>query len=169
MMNVVILQGRWVSDGELKDVGNDRVVFNGKIAVQENYRPDNGEPETEFFSVEAWGQRAEALSQFARKGAMVLIKGRLTINRWRPRESVYDVEQPVIRVDEFQLIGYTSKDPIQATEAEQDEPDPDRQARSAGRATRSTTARTTSRATRSSAGRKPAVAAAGGRGGRRPF
>ena len=183
MMNLVILQGRWVSEGELKDLGNDRKVFNGRIAVQSNYRPENGEPETEFFNVEAWGQRAEGLAQFARKGAMVLIRGRLTINRWRPQDSEYDVERPVIRVEEFQLIGYTSREPVSSesdedaseeTYAEEPEPEPE-PAPAPARAVRSTTTsrtttRTTSRvATRTAASRQPAVAAAGARGGRRPF
>lgn len=176
MLNVVILQGRWATDGELKDLGNDRVVFNGRIAVEENYRPENGEPETEFFAVEAWGGRAEALAQFARKGAMVLIKGRLTINRWRPDDSKFDVERPVIRVDEFQLIGFTSKDPITRDEAPQYEPEPAAEEPAPSRATRAASRNSgySSRATssRTASRGEPVAAGAGasrGRGGRRPF
>lgn len=76
-MNTIILTGRLGKDIELKKTSNNTSVCQFSIANNTGY----GEKQkTSWFFCKAWKQSAEFLSQYARKGDLVGVKGRLAID-----------------------------------------------------------------------------------------
>ena len=57
-----------------------QAVTSFSVATNRQYTASNGEQvkETIWFRVSAWGKQAEVCNQYLRKGAKVLIEGRLT-------------------------------------------------------------------------------------------
>lgn len=73
--NVVVLTGRLTRDPEARQVGEKTVTQFG-LAV-------NGYGDkVSFFDVEAWGRTAEIVEQYAGKGKLVTVQGRLEQQRW---------------------------------------------------------------------------------------
>ena len=85
--NCVIIIGNLTRDPETKTFPSGTVKCDICVAVNE--REKKGEEWVEcpsFISVVLWNSRAELAREFARKGDMVLIKGRLKQERWETPE-----------------------------------------------------------------------------------
>lgn len=78
-INTVTLTGRWVTDFELKEFGENKKA-SGRIAVQ------NTKDSSSFFDVIFWGKTAEIASQFCKKGGFAGIEGRLEQESWETSE-----------------------------------------------------------------------------------
>ena len=75
--NNITLVGRAVKDSAIKDSpsGNDRGVFT--IAVDRPYKNAEGKHPTDFFNIVVWGKLAQIVAEYVKKGALVLVSGRL--------------------------------------------------------------------------------------------
>lgn len=80
MLSVALL-GRFVFDVELKEVGEDKKVVNNRMALQ------LGKDKTTFIDVEAWGNTAELINKYFKKGNEVLAEGHL-INKTRKKSDI---------------------------------------------------------------------------------
>ena len=78
-MNRTIIYGRLTKDVEIKTAGKT-VVANVDIAV-----PRNKEV-TDFFQVVVFGNSAEYLGKYARKGTPIIVEGRLQTRKWETKE-----------------------------------------------------------------------------------
>lgn len=77
-MNKVLLVGRLTEAVELKKVGNDqKSTVTTQIAVGRNYKDSEGNRETDFPTIVAWGNTAEVLASMTAKGSLVGIEGEL--------------------------------------------------------------------------------------------
>ena len=79
-MNVVILIGRLVRTPELKEVnvsGRNTSVTENAIAVKRPFKNSVGEYESDFFNFTLWGSSAEFLVNYAEKGSVIVLKGRI--------------------------------------------------------------------------------------------
>ena len=83
MLNRVILTGRLTKDLELKKTGSGTSVTTFSLAVDRNFKGQNGEKETDFFECVAWKQTAEFLCQYAGKGRLLAIEGKLQTRSWQ--------------------------------------------------------------------------------------
>lgn len=83
MLNRVILTGRLTKDLELKRTGSGNAVTTFSLAVDRNFKGQNGDKETDFFECVAWKQSAEYLCQYAGKGRLLAIEGRLQTRSWQ--------------------------------------------------------------------------------------
>ena len=77
MINSVCLVGRLTRDPELKYTGNNIAVASFSLAVNRNFKDANGERETDFINCVIWRQQAENLANWAKKGALIGITGRI--------------------------------------------------------------------------------------------
>lgn len=77
MLNSVCLVGRLTRDPELKYTGNNVAVASFSLAVNRNFKDANGERETDFINCVIWRQQAENLANWAKKGALIGITGRI--------------------------------------------------------------------------------------------
>ena len=77
-MNKTILIGRLTNDPEEKVInekGTKVTRFN--IAVNRNFKNQNGEIEADFFPVVAWEKLGENITKYVKKGDQVAIEGRI--------------------------------------------------------------------------------------------
>lgn len=77
MLNVVCLGGRLTKDPELRYTASGRPVCGFVLAVDRDYRDDEGNRPADFIPVVAWGQMAEFCAQYLSKGRLVNITGRI--------------------------------------------------------------------------------------------
>jgi single-strand DNA-binding protein len=87
--NKVIIAGNLTADPELRYTPKGTAVARLRMAVNRNYKTDSGEMKEEvtYVDVDAWGQQAETISQYLRKGRPILVEGRLKLETWDDKQS----------------------------------------------------------------------------------
>lgn len=78
-MNLVLLTGRIGHDIDLKKTNTGKSLVRLRLAVRVN------KDLTEWFSVTAWDKTAEYLSQYAHKGDLINIEGRLSTRTYEEK------------------------------------------------------------------------------------
>lgn len=103
MINNVVLVGRLVRDPELRYTPNNQAVATFSLAVNRNFKSQNGERETDFINCVIWRQQAENLANWAKKGALIGITGRIQTRSYENQQGqrVYVTE---VVADSFQLL-----------------------------------------------------------------
>lgn len=86
MLNRITLMGRIVRDLELRHTQTGKSVTSFSIAVERDFRGQNGEKETDFIDVVAWGRTAEFVCSYMGKGRLIAVEGRLQIREWTDRD-----------------------------------------------------------------------------------
>lgn len=82
-LNVVVVEGRLTKEPVIltsADASSKKVVFT--IAVDRDYKNENGERDTDFFSAVAWNARADYISRYCSKGSRVIVKGTLRTHEY---------------------------------------------------------------------------------------
>lgn len=76
MINNVTLVGRLVKDPELRYAPSGTAVCNFTIAVNRNFKSDNG-PDADFINAVIFRGGAESLANYQRKGNLIGLTGRI--------------------------------------------------------------------------------------------
>lgn len=88
-INRVVVTGRLVRDPELRTTQTGKQVVAISIAVQKRIKPqDPNERDAFFFRVTAWGQTAEFIANYASKGRMIGVDGRLEQRRYTGSDGI---------------------------------------------------------------------------------
>lgn len=88
-MNKVNLTGRLVADPITANVGTTTVT-KFTIAVKRDYKNKNGEYETDFINVSAWGKQGETISKYFKKGDAIEASGAWRIDKYeKDGEKIY--------------------------------------------------------------------------------
>jgi single-strand DNA-binding protein len=74
-LNKFIGMGRITATPELKATQGGTSVVTFSIAVDRNYKGQNGEKQTDFLNVVAWKQTAEHIAKWFGKGSMICVEG----------------------------------------------------------------------------------------------
>lgn len=82
MYNKVIMMGRIANDLELKTTPNGHSVCTFRIAVDRRFKTQDGERQTDFFNVAAWGKTAEMVTKWFSKGKMILVEGEMQTRQY---------------------------------------------------------------------------------------
>jgi single-strand DNA-binding protein len=79
MYQRIVLVGNLGRDPELRYTPNGQAVTNLSVASNRRYTDSSGQrrEETIWFRVSVWGNQAEVVNQYLRKGRQVLVEGRL--------------------------------------------------------------------------------------------
>lgn len=77
MINNVSLTGRLTKDPELKYSQSGTPFANATLAVERNYKNQQGERESDFVRLSASGKRAETLANYFKKGDLLGVEGRI--------------------------------------------------------------------------------------------
>lgn len=82
--NRVILLGNLTRDIELRYTPSNMAVTDIGLAVNDRRKNQQGEwvEETTFVDITLWGRTAEIANEYLKKGAPVLIEGRLKLDTW---------------------------------------------------------------------------------------
>ena len=76
-INNVVLVGRMTRDAELRYTPSNVAVATFTLAVNRPFKNQNGDREADFINVVMWRQQAENLANWAKKGALVGVEGRI--------------------------------------------------------------------------------------------
>ena len=76
-MNKVILIGRLTADPELRYTESNKAYTRFTLAVNRDYKKENGETDADFISVVAWEQLAETIHKYVKKGHKICAEGRI--------------------------------------------------------------------------------------------
>ena len=83
--NRVVMVGRLTRDPEVKQTKSGRAVSDLALAVREPYKGQDGEPAERscFVDIVVWGKLAETCGEYLKKGRVILVEGRLQLDRWQ--------------------------------------------------------------------------------------
>ena len=77
MINSVCLMGRLTYEPELRMTPSGVAVISFQVACDRNYQKSGEERKADFIDVTAWRQTADFMAQYAAKGSLVGIEGRI--------------------------------------------------------------------------------------------
>ena len=130
MMNQTCLIGRLTKDVELKYTPSNQAVTQFVLAVNRTFKNANGERETDFINCVIWRQSAENFANWAKKGNLIGITGRIQTRSYENQQGqrVYVTE---VIAENFQMLesrnqqqGQQQAQPQQATQQQAKQPDP---------------------------------------------
>lgn len=85
-LNKVIVIGRTTRDVKKVVTPSGQSVTSFVLAVSRNYTDREGNRQTDFIPITAWGRLAEILEQYAVKGTLIAIAGRLQTRSYTDRK-----------------------------------------------------------------------------------
>ena len=86
MLNKIILMGRLTHDPELRRTQNGTAVTGFSLAVERDFKDEDGKRATDFIDIVAWRAAAEFVAKYFTKGRMAVVEGRLQIRDWTDRD-----------------------------------------------------------------------------------
>ena len=103
MLNNVSLVGRLTKDVELRYTPSNVAVATFTLAVNRTFKNENGDREADFINCVMWQQQAENLANWAKKGALIGITGRIQTRSYDNQQGqrVYVTE---VVAETFQLL-----------------------------------------------------------------
>lgn len=107
-MNTVQLIGRLTKDPDLRFTQNGTAVASFTLAVNRNFKNQQGEYDADFINCQIWRKAAENLSNFTHKGSLIGVEGRLQTRNYENKDGqrVYVTE---VVVSVFHLLEPKSK------------------------------------------------------------
>jgi single-strand DNA-binding protein len=103
-LNKVFVLGNLTRDPEIRNLPSGQLVANFGIATNRFYTQEGEKKqETEFHNIVAFGKSAEIVSQYLKKGSLVLIEGRLRTRSWDDASSGAKKFRTEIIVERLQL------------------------------------------------------------------
>lgn len=103
MLNRAVLTGRLTRDPELRYTTSGTAVVSFTLAVDRQFRNQNGDRDADFINCVIWRRSAENFSNFTHKGSLVGIDGRIQTRNYENQQGnrVYVTE---VVVDNFALL-----------------------------------------------------------------
>lgn len=99
MLNRVVLIGRLCANPELKFLPNGNPVCSFTIAVDRNFKGQDGQKQTDFIRIKAWRKLAEIVAQNLQKGRLVSVDGRLEVRNYEAQDGSKRTATEVIADD----------------------------------------------------------------------
>ena len=108
MINNVVLIGRLTRDVELRYTPSNVAVATFNLAVNRNFKNQDGEREADFINCVMWQKSSENLANWTRKGMLIGITGRIQTRSYENQQGqrVYVTE---VVADNFQLLESRNK------------------------------------------------------------
>lgn len=103
MINNVVLIGRLTRDAELRYTQSNIAVATFNLAVNRNFKNDNGDREADFINVVMWRQQAENFANWVKKGNLVGITGRIQTRSYDNQKGQHVYVTEVV-AESFQIL-----------------------------------------------------------------
>ena len=122
MLNNISLVGRITKEVDLRYTQSNVAVATFTLAVNRTFKNENGDREADFINCVMWRQQAENLANWAKKGALIGITGRIQTRSYDNQQGqrIYVTE---VVAEQFQLLGSKG----QGNQGQQQAPDFSRQ------------------------------------------
>lgn len=85
MLNIAALQGRLVSDPQIRQTQNGHNVASFCVACDRGRRDANGQTQADFIDVVAWDGTAEFICRNFTKGSMIAVDGRIQTRNYQDK------------------------------------------------------------------------------------
>jgi len=122
--NKAIIVGNLTRDPEVKSLPSGQQVANFGIASNRRYTDQQGnkQEKTEFHNIVAFGKLADICSQYLKKGALILVEGRLQTSNWDGQDGVKRYRTEII-MESMQMGPRTSSaSPSNQNQTESNQP-----------------------------------------------
>lgn len=112
MINNVVLVGRLTADPNLRYTASGNATATFSLAVNRNFTNASGEREADFINCVIWQKPAETLANYAHKGTLLGITGRIQTRNYENQQGqrVYVTE---VVVENFQFLESKNSDSSQ--------------------------------------------------------
>lgn len=105
MFNKAVLVGNLGGDPESRTTSGGSTVTTFRLATQRAVkRDDKWEQETEWHKVVVFGQPAEFVAQYGKKGRLCLVEGRIQTRKWEDQSGTTKWTTEVV-ADQVKLLG----------------------------------------------------------------
>lgn len=103
MINNVVLVGRLTKDPDLRYTATGTATATFTLAVNRNFTNQSGNRDADFINCVIWRKSAETLANYARKGTLLGVTGRIQTRNYENQQGqrVYVTE---VVADNFQLL-----------------------------------------------------------------
>lgn len=118
--NRVVLLGNLTRDPELRYLPKGTAVARIGMALNRVWYNDAKEKQEEvtFVDCDAFGKTAENIAKYLKKGAMILIEGRLKLDSWKDKTSGENRTKLLVMVESFSFCGGQNREPSSAPQRE---------------------------------------------------
>lgn len=99
-MNCVVLIGRMTKDVELRRTGSGKAVASFTLAVNKDYRNEQGGYDADFVDCVAFEQKAETISKYVHKGDRFAVLGQLATRSYENKDG------KKVKVTEVKVTGF---------------------------------------------------------------
>jgi len=110
MINNIVLIGRLVRDPELRYTGSGIPVGNFTLAVERDFKNQQGVKEVDYIKIVTWRKLAEVIAAHLSKGRLVAVNGSLQINKSQDKEGRSYIN-PEVNADKVQFLDWGSQTP----------------------------------------------------------
>lgn len=86
MLNKIVVMGRFTADAELRSTQGGKNVTSFTLAVDRDFKGQNGERETDFINCVAWNGTADFVTRYFKKGSMAIVSGRLHTRKYETQD-----------------------------------------------------------------------------------
>lgn len=104
MLNKTILMGRICGELELRHTPNNTAVTSFTLAVERDIKGADGQRQTDFIDIVAWGKTAEFTVSWFAKGQLVAVCGHIQCRNWEDKQGNKRKSVEVI-ADELHFTG----------------------------------------------------------------
>ena len=87
MLNHIVIMGRLTRDPELRHTQSNLNVASFAVAVDRDYKSENGERGVDFIDCVAWRSTADFVTKYFHKGSMAVVSGRLQLRDWTDKDN----------------------------------------------------------------------------------
>ncbi len=103
-MNKAILLGRLTKDVDLRTGGaNNKSFARFSIAVNRNFKNQDGKYDADFLNCVAFGKNAENIAKYFKKGNLIAVSGRIQTGNYKNKDgqTIYTTD---VMVEEFDFV-----------------------------------------------------------------
>ena len=112
--NHTTLVGRLTKDPEIVEIKEERCKCILTLAINRNYKKEDGTQETDFIPICFWGKRAKVSFEILQKGMPILVWGRIQVSQYeKDNERRWKTE---VVAENFQVLDKLPSSPKKNTE-----------------------------------------------------
>lgn len=100
-MNKIILAGNTTKDAEIRYAKDNKPIARFGIAVQRKYKNQDGNYDTDFFNLTAFGPTATFVEKHVVKGTRVIVEGEIRNNNYEKDGKTVYQDQIIVSSIEF--------------------------------------------------------------------
>lgn len=104
-MNQCTLIGRLTKDSEMRTTISGQHVVNFTLAINRNYKNEEGEYETDFINCIAFNKTAVLITKYTQKGSKIALNGRIQVNSYDAQDGTKKYATNIVAKEVYFLDG----------------------------------------------------------------